>query len=73
MQWRQVRFMTTATDEEIKKGLGQMQYIKYLSIQGKRVRRRESMNDAKQLAMIYGSVFFAGLAVFMFIEWGTRP
>lgn len=73
MAWREVRFMTTATDVEIRKGLAEMTYIKYLSIQGKRIKRREGMNDLKQLAMIYGSVFFAGLAVFMFIEWGTRP
>jgi len=73
MAWREVRFMTTATDAEIKKGLSEMVYIKYLSIQGKKVRRREKMSDVRQLALIYGSVLFATFALFMFIEWGTRP
>lgn len=36
-------------------------------------KRVNKMSEARQLAIIYGSVLFSSFALFMFIEWGTRP
>lgn len=71
----QVNFYTNSDIEEIKRVVFGLEDVTALSVElpGKALNTKPKMSDRNQIIIIWLLAIISILAMFLFIEWSTRP